>query len=270
LRITTRGRVHEEAATARLDGLKRKFIGSTPIAPATMTNTEIFVRLLLSFICGTIIGLERQWRHKNAGLKTNTLVAVGATTFTIVAELGSGPTFLPQVAAGVVTGIGFIGGGVIMKRGASVQGINSAATLWATASIGLSIGRGYDRLALLVLAFIVFIQFVERGLANWIDRRSNFIVPRVHYTLEIRFEPRALDSIREKWQHFSERTGVDIIRYVETQNNDSEWLLQAEVRISKNRLQDLMGMAQRLSTFDGIHHTEWFQRKVAEDERDTE
>src|SRR5215831_13021146 len=107
-----------------------------------MSITEIFLRLLFSFICGTIVGLERQWRHKNAGLKTNTLVAVGATTFTIVAELGFGGAYLPQVAAGVVTGIGFIGGGVIMKRGASVQGINSAATLWATASIGLAIGRG--------------------------------------------------------------------------------------------------------------------------------
>src|SRR5437870_1315708 len=127
-----------------------------------MTDAEIFWRLLLSFICGTTVGLERQWRHKNAGLKTNTLVAVGATTFTIVAELGSGGAYLPQVAAGVVTGIGFIGGGVIMKRGASVQGINSAATLWATASIGLAIGRGFNQLALLVLAFIVVIQFVER------------------------------------------------------------------------------------------------------------
>src|SRR6476646_3990476 len=156
-----------------------------------MTNTEIFFRLLLSFVCGTIVGLERQWRHKNAGLKTNTLVAVGATTFTIVAELGVGGNFLPQVAAGVVTGIGFIGGGVIMKRGASVQGINSAATLWATASIGLAIGRGYNGLAVLVLLFIVFIQFVERGLANWIDRKTNFVSPDTRYTLEVRFESHA-------------------------------------------------------------------------------
>src|SRR5438093_11752302 len=106
-----------------------------------MTDLELVMRLLLSLLFGTLVGLERKWHNKTAGLKTNTLVAVGATAFTLVAERGFGPNnYLPQVAAGVVTGIGFIGGGVIMRRGGNVQGINSAATLWATASMGLSIG----------------------------------------------------------------------------------------------------------------------------------
>src|SRR5262249_527827 len=197
-------------------------------------------------------------------MKTNTLVAVGATTFTIVAELGFGGAYLPQVAAGVVTGIGFIGGGVIMKRGASVQGINSAATLWATASIGLAIGRGYNKLALLVLGFIVVIQFVERQLANLIDRRSEFIAPDVDYTLEVQFGPRAVGFVREQWREFAKKPGVDIIRYVETQSSDSNTVLQTVTRLSVNRVQDLTGIAQRLLSLDGVNRAEWSQRQVAE------
>jgi putative Mg2+ transporter-C (MgtC) family protein len=230
-----------------------------------ITETEIFLRLLLSFICGTIVGLERQWRHKNAGLKTNTLVTVGATAFTIVAELGSGGNFLPQVAAGVVTGIGFIGGGVIMKRGSSVQGINSAATLWAAASIGLAIGRGYERLGLLVLGFIVAIQFVERQLASVIDQKSDLLMPDVDFTLEVQFVVRATGLVREQWEEFAKKTGVDIVRYVETEGSSgSDTVLRTVTRLSMNRVKDLTGLTHRLLSVDGVSRAEWSQRQVAE------
>src|SRR6266852_7512605 len=117
-----------------------------------MTGAEMAGRLLLSALFGTLVGIERQWRHKNAGLKTNALVSIGATAFGLIALHGFGPGSQPtQIAAGVVTGIGFIGAGVVMHRGASVQGINSAATLWATASMGLAIGQGSYNIATSVL-----------------------------------------------------------------------------------------------------------------------
>jgi putative Mg2+ transporter-C (MgtC) family protein len=230
-----------------------------------VTDAEIFLRLLLAFTCGTIVGLERQWHHKNAGLKTNTLVAVGATTFTIVAELGFGTTYLPQVAAGVVTGIGFIGGGVIMKRGASVQGINSAATLWATASIGLAIGRGYNVLALLVLAFVAVIQFVEHGLANWIDQKSNLLAPEINYTLDIRFLPNVADSVRRTWQEFSDKAGVHVIRYSETRTGDSGARLETVFQLSELRRRDLNRIIQNLTTLDGVSRAEWSHSRSLDD-----
>jgi len=82
------------------------------------------------------------------------------------------------IAAGVVTGIGFIGGGVIMHQGAAVQGINTAATLWATASIGLAAGAGYHALMLLVFAALVVVQFPLAWVERWIDRRAG----RARYT----------------------------------------------------------------------------------------
>src|SRR5438093_9071245 len=134
-----------------------------------MSDIELGVRLALSLLFGTVVGIERQWHHKTAGLNTNTLVAVGATTFALVSAHGFGPNTNPaQIAAGVVTGIGFIGAGVIMRRGGSVQGINSAATLWATASMGLAVGYGYYKLAWFVLAVVSTTKFSLRWSAPWI------------------------------------------------------------------------------------------------------
>src|SRR5215471_9205309 len=121
-----------------------------------MNEIQFAERLLLALVYGAVIGIERQYHHKNAGLKTNTLVAVGATAFAIISHALIDYTNNPMtIAAGVVSGIGFIGGGVIMRRGGSVQGINSAATLWAAAAMGLAIGVGYYLLATLITVVVV-------------------------------------------------------------------------------------------------------------------
>ena len=135
-----------------------------------ISNSEIILRLPLAFLFGALIGIERQMRHKMAGLKTNCLVALGATNVTLIAQLGfSNPA---QVAVGVITGIGFLGAGVIIHQGASVQGINSAATLWVTAGIGMALGMGRYQLAMAVLAMTLLEQILLRKVANWLDRRA--------------------------------------------------------------------------------------------------
>src|ERR1700686_1067368 len=109
-------------------------------------------RLIIALAFGALGGLERQWHHKIAGVKTNTLVAVGSAAFALVSARGFGPNSNPvQIAAGVVSGIGFIGAGVIMRRSGSVQGINTAANLWATAGMGLAVGGGYISLGATIL-----------------------------------------------------------------------------------------------------------------------
>jgi putative Mg2+ transporter-C (MgtC) family protein len=139
----------------------------------TLPTAEIALRLGLAAVLGACAGVERQWHHKNAGLRTHTLVAVGAAAFTVASFLGLGIGNNPMViAAGVVTGIGFIGGGVIMHRGPTVQGINTAATLWTTASIGLAAGAGYYALTLMVFAVLLVVQFPLQRVEEWIDRWS--------------------------------------------------------------------------------------------------
>jgi putative Mg2+ transporter-C (MgtC) family protein len=147
----------------------QSFAGATALPTA-----EVALRLSLAFVLGALVGVERQWHHKNAGLRTHTLVAVGAAAFTIVSSLGLGPTNSPMmIAAGVVTGIGFIGGGVIMHQGPTVQGINTAATLWTTASIGLAAGAGYYALMAMVFAAVLVVQFPLQWVEQWIDRQSD-------------------------------------------------------------------------------------------------
>jgi putative Mg2+ transporter-C (MgtC) family protein len=127
-------------------------------------------RLALAVLFGALIGVERQWHHKTAGLKTNSLTALGVTAFTIAAQLGfSNPS---QVAVGVLTGIGFIGGGVIIQQGGNIQGVNSAATLWVTAAGAMLIGIGRYHIALVLLALVLIVQLLLRRVAEWIDHRS--------------------------------------------------------------------------------------------------
>jgi len=136
------------------------------------STRELVLRLGAAFILGALAGIERQWHHKHAGVRTHTLVAVGAAAFTLVSIALAAPSGTMVIAAGVVTGIGFIGGGVIMHQGAAVQGINTAATLWATASIGLAAGAGYYELMLLVFVALVLVQFPLTAVERWIDGRS--------------------------------------------------------------------------------------------------
>jgi len=102
-------------------------------------TTRVFVALLL----GMLIGVERQWRQRMAGLRTNALVAVGAALYvslSMMVEIDSSPT---RIAAAVVSGIGFLGAGVIMRQGLNIQGLNTAATLWCSAAVGVLCGSGY-------------------------------------------------------------------------------------------------------------------------------
>ena len=124
--------------------------------------------LALAFVLSSLIGLEREWRQKSAGLRTHTLVGVGAALFLIVSKygfadvLGPHTSFDPsRVAAQIVSGIGFIGGGLIFVRGDIVRGLTTAAIVWVTAAIGMACGAGLWLLALAVTAghFVVVLGF---------------------------------------------------------------------------------------------------------------
>lgn len=105
---------------------------------------EFALRLLAAFACGVAIGLERQMRQRTAGLRIITLVASGARLFVTLGVLtGNGTSGVTQIAAYVVSGVGFPGGGVIMRDKGSIQGINTAATLWCSAAVGVLCGAGH-------------------------------------------------------------------------------------------------------------------------------
>ncbi len=106
-----------------------------------VTTLDFVVRLAVAAAFGAIIGFERQWRQRSAGLHTTSLVAIGAALFALLdTMLAAGDT--TRIVAGVVTGVGFIAGGVIFRSGANVTGLNTAATIWTTAAVGALAGFG--------------------------------------------------------------------------------------------------------------------------------
>ena len=105
-----------------------------------MNLTQFAVNLAAAFALGSLIGAERQWRQRMAGLRTNALVATGAALFVILGM--PTPDNAMRVAAQVVSGIGFLGAGVIMREGLTVRGLNTAATLWCSAAVGTLSGSG--------------------------------------------------------------------------------------------------------------------------------
>ncbi len=137
-----------------------------------MTWLTFAGQLLLAALCGAAVGFERQWRQRQAGLRTNALVAIGAAAYValpaLVEKTDTSPT---RVAAQVVSGIGFLAGGVILKEGASVRGLNTAATLWCSSAIGVLSGSGLPLEALLLTAFVLAAHLALRPLARRINRQ---------------------------------------------------------------------------------------------------
>jgi putative Mg2+ transporter-C (MgtC) family protein len=118
-----------------------------------------------------VIGFERQWRNRLAGLRTNTLVALGAATFMVFAQLFPAEASPTRVAAQVVSGIGFLGAGLIFREGLSVRGLNTAATLWCSAAIGVLAGAGYPLYATIATGFVVFVNLLLRPIVSFINRQ---------------------------------------------------------------------------------------------------
>src|ERR1700681_3899001 len=125
---------------------------------------------LLALALGSIIGLERQLRNHEAGLKTNALVAFGSALFVMMAQSFHEPD---RIIAQILPGIGFLGAGMIMRDGVHVRGLNTAATLWCSASIGTLAGSGHPAVASIGAAAIVGANVVLRFLAEWVERRSH-------------------------------------------------------------------------------------------------
>jgi putative Mg2+ transporter-C (MgtC) family protein len=134
-----------------------------------MSVVDFALRLLVALLLGSLIGAERQYRQRMAGLRTNALVSIGAALFVMVAALDPRDNSA-QVAAQIVSGIGFLAGAVIFREGLSVQGLNTAATMWATAAVGTLSGLGYLWEAAIGAAAVLFVHVVLRPLAQRINR----------------------------------------------------------------------------------------------------
>ena len=135
----------------------------------TLSIGEFLLRLGVGVGCGALIGIERQWQARRAGLRTNALVATGATLFVLYGVV-TYDTSATRMASYVVSGVGFLGGGVILREGFNVHGLNTAATLWCSAAVGVLAASGHPVFALIATGAIVIIHLLGRPLGRLIDR----------------------------------------------------------------------------------------------------
>ena len=130
-------------------------------------------RLLVAAVLGAVLGLEREYRRKPAGLRTNILIAIGSALFTIVSiALGNAAGSPDRVAAQIVTGIGFLGGGAILRSGMDVHGMTTAAAIWVNAAIGMAAGAGELGLATATTTLTLVVLVVLPPIEAYFERRA--------------------------------------------------------------------------------------------------
>jgi putative Mg2+ transporter-C (MgtC) family protein len=233
-----------------------------------LTIFQFSFRLLMALLLGAVIGIERQWRQRMAGLRTNTLVSLGAGIFiTLAVKIGGDAT--GRVASYIVSGIGFLGAGVIMKDGVNVKGLNTAATLWCSAAIGSLSGMGYVPEAVVGTIFILLAHLILRPIGNKlstlpIDKAS---ATQLCYVFTIKLKQDIENQVRVLLMQFMNDDDQLILRSLKsTDNGDpSVVIINAEIFSTGNQDHKIERLAGRLTIEQGISEVSW---KVMGEEND--
>jgi putative Mg2+ transporter-C (MgtC) family protein len=138
-----------------------------------MEDTEFIIRLVVAMSLGSGLGLERQWRQRMVRLLTNSLVCIGACSFVILSTMMQGDSSPTRVIAQVVSGIGFLAGGVILRDGTSIRGLNTAATIWCTAAVGALTGAGFLSKAFIAALVVLFAHLFLTPLGEMINQMAS-------------------------------------------------------------------------------------------------
>jgi putative Mg2+ transporter-C (MgtC) family protein len=219
---------------------------------------DTLVSLLTAFVFGTMIGAERQYRQRSAGLRTNVLVAVGAAAFVDLANHLAGSDGSVRVIAYVVSGIGFLGAGVIMKEGTNVRGLNTAATLWASAAVGCCAGADMVAQAALLTIFVLGGNTLLRPLVNAIDR-----IPideqsaEASYDVLVTTDSNSVASVREFLLEKLEAANypvrdINVVSRSEENTDIVDTLASLSIEPG-----ELDAVVASLAALPGVHHASW-------------
>ncbi len=186
----------------------------------TPQEQDIVIRIIVSVVAGAIIGAEREYRSKSAGFRTLILICMGSCLFTILSGFIN-VTEPERIAVGIVSGIGFLGAGVIFKSDNKVTGLTTAATIWITAAVGMAIGGGYYIYAAVawVLALLVLILFTR--LENYIDKINQIR----NYKIVCKYNTQELKHYEARFRHHH----LSFKRGAQSRSNDmlsGVWMVQ--------------------------------------------
>jgi putative Mg2+ transporter-C (MgtC) family protein len=219
---------------------------------------DTLVSLTTAFVLGTLIGAERQYRQRTAGLRTNVLVAVGAAAFVDLAMHLSGAEGAVRVIAYVVSGIGFLGAGVIMKEGMNVRGLNTAATLWASAAVGSCAGADMVAQAAALTCFVLAGNTLLRPLVNAINRIPiSEQASEATYQFKLAVTPEALPDMRDRLVERLERANYPVADVEVVELSDEVLEIVATLVSTAINPGELDAVVTDLQRLPGVRHATW-------------
>ena len=222
----------------------------------------MFVNLAAAFLLGALIGIERQMRQRTAGLRTNTLVAVGAAIFVSLAtrlfEINGGAQTPIHVVAYVVSGIGFLGAGAIMKEGASISGLNTAATLWGSGAVGACCGAGLLGEAAVAALFVLASNTLLRPLVNQINRRPfNEESSEARYMVYVLCARELQSEVREKVLELLEEANYPARQMDEHAFGAAEVEIEITLYATAVQAEELDGVMKLAEALPGVRQAFW-------------
>jgi putative Mg2+ transporter-C (MgtC) family protein len=220
--------------------------------------TDFGLRLLFGGLLGVAIGFERQWRQRGAGLHTSALVATGAALFALLSPV-VGADSETRVLANIVTGVGFLAGGVILRQGTSVTGLNTAATIWATAAVGALAGVGLYREAAMGAAAIIIFNLSLQPLVTIIDSRSA-VFHEQHgekvYSLQVTCDGAAEAGVRSAIIDAVSTSKLQL-RSLHATPDDEDHEIHASLHLLSRDDGLVERMAASLTKQPGVRHVTW-------------
>ena len=220
-----------------------------------------FVSLLGAFVLGTLIGAERQYRQRGGGLRTHVLVAVGAATFVDIGMHLNGHAGATQIIAYVVSGVGFLGAGVIMKQGSNVWGLNTAATLWCSAAVGACAGADLAFEAILLTGFVLAGNTLLRPLVNAINRAPiDQGGTEAIYEVRMRTNADDRDASRELLRDQLEAANYQLQDIETVDENDNEIEVVATLLGTGAVPDELDAIVERLKSNPAVQNASWSLR----------
>lgn len=204
---------------------------------------EYFVRILLAGICGAVIGYERRKRFKDAGIRTHLILAIGCAMIMIVSKYAFSDVLdydAARIASNVVSGVGFLGAGVIFVKSGSVRGLTTAAGIWTTAAIGMAIGAGFYLLGIGVSILLVLLQFLLYRMVPALES-----IEVAELLIKAKRTPNILETIKTEL----DKNNI-FINTMKVKKHENDLEIRFSVKVQKDH--SLQGLFELLSTYDDI------------------
>ena len=215
-------------------------------------------RFALALVLGALIGLERQWRHRMAGTRTNALVAGGSAAFAMAGALVVGDAAAEaRVVSYIVSGVGFLGAGVIFKESAEIRGLNTAATIWCSAAVGVVTALGYGSYAAVIMTGVLLTNTALRPLAYKLHPLvSDQQPPEVCYHLELVCRPQ--DESRLRSVLLQTVSPLPLVLYaLRSEDRLSGLMIDADLRFSGRNDEMMEQIVARLSLEESVSAVSW-------------